>query len=86
VDDTVGLQALIENNLVKGCVNITNISSSVNGASNGFPSYAYFERASSNFPFEKGIMLSTGGATSEEILLQHLFLVKAQQLGEQIWI
>jgi len=64
VDDTVGLQPLIENNLVNGCVNITNINSTVNGASNGFPSYAYFERASSNFPFENGIMLSTGGATS----------------------
>ena len=64
VNDTVGLQPLIENNLVNGCVNITNISSSVNGASSGFSSYAYFERSSSSFPFENGIMLSTGGATS----------------------
>ena len=64
VDDTVGLQPLIENNLVNGCVNITNISSSVNGAPSGLASYAYFERASSAFPFENGIMLSTGGAAS----------------------
>ncbi|WP_396600440.1 choice-of-anchor L domain-containing protein [Algibacter sp. R77976] len=64
IDDSVGLQPLIENNLVNGCVNISNISSSVNGASSGFASYAYFERGSSNFPFENGIMLSTGGATS----------------------
>ncbi|MFV9550517.1 choice-of-anchor L domain-containing protein [Algibacter sp. PT7-4] len=64
IDDTVGLQPLIENNLVNGCVDITNISSSVNGASSGFSSYAYFERASSNFPFQNGIMLSTGGAAS----------------------
>lgn len=64
VDDTVGLQSLIEDNLVNGCVNITNTSSSVNGASSGFPSYAYFERAGSNFPFENGIMLSTGSAAS----------------------
>ncbi|MGB5417208.1 choice-of-anchor L domain-containing protein [Algibacter sp.] len=64
VDDTVDLQSLIENNLVNGCVNLTNISSSVNGASSGFPSYAYFERGSSSFPFENGIMLSTGGAAS----------------------
>ncbi|WP_372753256.1 choice-of-anchor L domain-containing protein [Mariniflexile sp.] len=65
VDSSVGLQELIENNLVKNsCVNITNISSSVNGNSYGFPSFAYFERGSSNFPFENGIMLSTGNAES----------------------
>ena len=64
VDDSVGLQALIQDNLVDGCVEITNISSSVNGNSYGFPSYAYFERAGSNFPFQNGIMLSTGGAES----------------------
>jgi gliding motility-associated-like protein len=64
VDNTVGLQPLIQNNLVDGCVDITNISSSVNGNSTGFPSYAYFERGTSNFPFQNGIMLSTGGAAS----------------------
>ena len=64
IDDSIGLQSLIENNLVNGCVDISNISSSINGGSSGFPSYAYFERASSNFPFEKGIMLSTGSAAS----------------------
>lgn len=64
VDDTVGLQALIQDNLVNGCVDITNINSTVNGNTRGLPSYAYFERAGSNFPFEKGIMLSTGAAAS----------------------
>ncbi|GAA4897115.1 hypothetical protein GCM10023311_22360 [Flaviramulus aquimarinus] len=64
VDDSVDLQALIENNLVDGCVDITNITSLVNGNSFGLPSYAYFERGSSNFPFQNGIMLSTGGAAS----------------------
>ena len=64
VDDSVGLQSLIQNNLVDGCVDITNISSQVNGNANGFSSYAYFERAGSNFPFANGIMLSTGGAAS----------------------
>lgn len=64
VDDSIGLQALIQDNLVDGCVDISNISSSVNGSSSGFASYAYFEREGSNFPFEKGIMLSTGGAAS----------------------
>lgn len=65
VDDTVGLQQLIEDNLVQNsCVDITNITSSVNGTASGFSSYAYFERGSSNFPFQNGIMLSTGNATS----------------------
>jgi gliding motility-associated-like protein len=65
VDGSVGLQQLIEDNLVKNsCVDITNITSSVNGSASGFSSYAYFERGPSNFPFENGIMLATGNATS----------------------
>ena len=64
VDSSVGLQQLIEDNLVDGCVDISNITSSVNGNNHGLPSYGYFERASSNFPFENGIMLSTGSAAS----------------------
>ncbi|NMH86483.1 T9SS type B sorting domain-containing protein [Flavivirga algicola] len=64
VDSSVGLQQLIEDNLVDGCVDISNITSSVNGNAHGLPSYGYFERASSNFPFENGIMLSTGSAAS----------------------
>ena len=64
IDDSVGLEPLIQNNLVDGCVEITNISSTINGNSSGFNSYAYFERAGSNFPFQSGIVLSTGGAAS----------------------
>ncbi|WP_460218464.1 choice-of-anchor L domain-containing protein [Psychroserpens sp. MEBiC05023] len=57
-------QQLIENNLIQGCVEISNIESQFNGQVNGFNSFAYFERAGSNFPFENGIMLSTGNAIS----------------------
>ena len=64
VDNSQSVQTLIENNLAEGCVEITNISSSVNGSVNGFSSFGYFERANSNFPFENGIMLSTGNANS----------------------
>lgn len=64
VDNSVPLQQLIEDNLAEGCIEITNISSPVNGQVNGFSSYAYFDRASSNFPFQNGIMLSTGNANS----------------------
>lgn len=64
VDTSVGLQTLVEDNLVSGCVEITNITSSVNGIANGNPSYGYFERGTSNFPFESGIMIATGNANS----------------------
>ena len=64
VDDSVSLQSLIQDNLVNGCVDISNINSIVNGTANSLSSYAHFERGNSNFPFERGIMLSTGGAAS----------------------
>ena len=64
INDTFTPQQLIENNLIQGCVETSNITSQINGSVNGFKSYAYFEKASSNFPFENGIMLSTGKAVS----------------------
>ena len=64
VDNSIGLQQLIEDNLVDGCVEISGITSSVNGIPHGLPSYGYFERGSSNFPFESGIVLTTGNAAS----------------------
>ena len=57
-------QQLIEDHLVQGCIEVSNITSPVNGNINGFSSFGYFERGTSNFPFENGIMLSTGNATS----------------------
>ena len=63
-DDTLPLQSLIETNLGQGCVEITNISSSINGSSNGLSSYGSFEKGNSNFPFENGILLSTGNINS----------------------
>lgn len=64
IDNSFTEQQLIENNLIQGCVETSNIQSVVNGQVNGFNSFAYFERAGSNFPFENGIMLSTGNAVS----------------------
>ena len=64
IDSTLSAQELIENNLVDGCVEVTNISSSINGTINGFSSFGSFERANSNFPFESGIVISTGNASS----------------------
>lgn len=64
IDNTFSEQDLIENNFVFGCVETSNIQSQFNGQSDGFNSFGYFERAGSNFPFENGIMLSTGNAVS----------------------
>lgn len=64
VDASIPLNQLVLNNLVEGCVEISNITSSVNGNSYGLSSYAYFNKAGSNFPFQEGVMLSTGNAES----------------------
>lgn len=64
VNNPGSLEDLILNNLINGCVEVSNITSSINGSSNGILSYGEFNRGSSNFPFENGIMLSTGNAQS----------------------
>ena len=63
-DATISLEQLIQQNLGQNCVEISNITSSVNGAINGLNSYGYFERGDSNFPFENGILLTTGNVNS----------------------
>lgn len=64
INDNVPLNDLIETHLVQGCVEVSNIQSTINGSVNQLASYGYFEKASSNFPFENGVMLSTGAAAS----------------------
>lgn len=64
INDSFTAQQLIEDNLVQGCVEVSNINSTFNGQIDGFQSYGYFESAGSNFPFENGIILSTGQVTS----------------------
>src|SRR5690554_5456683 len=64
VTDNIPLDTLIETHLVQGCVEVSNIQSTINGSVNQLASYGYFERANSNFPFLNGIMLSTGAASS----------------------
>ncbi len=64
INNSYTAEQLVENNLVVGCVEISDIESSVNGSVNGFNSFAYFENGNSNFPFQNGIMLSTGNPIS----------------------
>jgi gliding motility-associated-like protein len=63
-DDSLPLEQLIQASLGQNCVEISNISSPINGAVNGFSSFGYFERGNSNFPFENGVILTTGKANS----------------------
>ena len=64
VDNTVSPQDLIQNTLIQGCVEVSNISSTSNGSSIGLGSFGYFNRAASSFPFQDGIVLTTGDANS----------------------
>ncbi len=64
VDNTVTPEDLIGNTLIQGCVEVSNISSPSNGSSIGLGSFGYFERGSSNFPFQNGIVLTTGNANA----------------------
>lgn len=64
IDSQVDPDQLIANHLIQGCVEISDVASPINGSINGFSSFGYFERGNSNFPFENGIILSTGKADS----------------------
>lgn len=61
-NESFTLQELVEQ-LAQGCVEISNVSSSVNGNINGFASYAYFDQAASGFPFANGLVLTSGRAS-----------------------
>ena len=78
IDNSFNEQELIENNLIQGCVETSNIQSQFNGEVNGFNSFGYFERAGSAFPFENGIMLSTGNAISGGNTLNNAILNEGQ--------
>lgn len=82
VDNSFTPEALITNNLVVGCVETSNVVSDFNGSINGFNSYAYFEKGSSEFPFENGIMLSTGNPMSGGNTLNNTILNE----GNDDWI
>lgn len=64
INDNITASALIQDHLISGCVEVSNISSNINVSLNGFNSFGTFERGSSNFPFENGIVLSTGKVLS----------------------
>lgn len=64
VDNTISVQDLIENNLASNCVEISNVTTSMNGSVNNISSFGSFQRGNTNFPLSQGIILSTGNAAS----------------------
>ncbi len=65
IDDSFSAQQLIENVLIDSpCANVSNFSVSGWNFDNGNKSYGYFTNGGSNFPFENGVIISTGRAQS----------------------
>nr|WP_255802821.1 choice-of-anchor L domain-containing protein [Aestuariibaculum lutulentum] len=64
VNNSISVQDLIENNLASNCVEISNVTTSLNGIATGFPSFGSFQSNNTNFPLSQGIILSTGNAAS----------------------
>ncbi|EGV42929.2 T9SS type B sorting domain-containing protein [Bizionia argentinensis JUB59] len=64
INDTFTAKELIEDRLIEGCVEISNVQSIINGTINNINSFGYFDRGDSSFPFANGILLSTGAAVS----------------------
>lgn len=64
VDDNRTAQELVENILIKSpCANVSNITASGWAFTSG-NSYGYFNAGTSSFPFQEGVILSTGSAIS----------------------
>ena len=65
IDETLTPQQLIENILVNsGCVSVSNFSASGGNFGTGELSYGYFNANGSVFPFQEGILLTTGKLNS----------------------
>lgn len=63
-DNTLNPQQLIQNLVGDNCATVNNISSPYNGGVNNIISYGNFNRGTSSFPLESGIVLSTGSITN----------------------
>lgn len=64
VDDNQSVEDLVQNVLINSsCANVSNITVSGWAFTNG-NSYGYFNRSSSTFPFQDGVIISNGRASS----------------------
>jgi gliding motility-associated-like protein len=81
-NNSLPLEQLIQGIFGQNCVDISNISSTVNGSTTGISSFGYFERSNSNFPFQSGIVLTTGNANSAGNVQNNIILND----GDESWI
>jgi gliding motility-associated-like protein len=81
-DNTQQPNALIQSLVGNNCATVSNIASSINGNVNNIISYGSFSRSTSNFPFENGLILSTGSVTSAG----NTFLSENLNDGENDWV
>jgi gliding motility-associated-like protein len=57
---TLPVDQLVQQSLGNDCVDITNVTSSINGSVDGLNSFGSFTQSGSSFPFTNGFFLSTG--------------------------
>ena len=63
-DNSLQPNQLIQNLVGDNCAAASNVSSQINGSINNIVSFGSFDRGTSNFPLQSGIVLSTGNVTS----------------------
>jgi gliding motility-associated-like protein len=63
-DNTQQPNELIQSLIGTNCASASNVSSAINGDSNNIISYGSFSSATSNFPLQSGLILSTGSVSS----------------------
>lgn len=64
IDSSISADELVRAHLFDGCIEVSNVTSVINGSVNGLSSFGTFSKSTSNFPFDNGIVLSTGNANS----------------------
>ncbi|MBC8884547.1 hypothetical protein H9X57_17735 [Flavobacterium piscinae] len=81
VDDNRTVEDLVENILINSsCANVSNISVSGWAFTSG-NSYGFFNASGTSFPFEDGVIISTGRAAPLRWDQMETCLVKAQPIG-----
>jgi len=64
IDSSISVEDLIETHLFEGCIEVSYVSTVIDGSINGLSSFGAFSKSNSNFPLTNGIILSTGNANS----------------------
>lgn len=81
INTATSTEELIEDVLFQGCIQVSNVTSPSNGNLNGISSYGMFQQGASNFPFNNGLVLTTGNVTDAG----NTFNTMALNEGETDW-